>query len=308
MKNSSIGVDIGGTIIKYGLIDTSGKLIWASNKPTNAKTSKKKVINNILEIIRDCIGIADSLKLNILSIGVGSPGLINNNNVILGGAENIKDWNNIPLGEIIFNRFGILTKVCNDADAMAMGEYELSFKDNETNIYITLGTGIGGAIFINGNLFQGHNGLGGELGVIPIIIGNQHYYWEDLASTTGLVKLYKSKLGITDLSLEINGKYIANEYNKGNIIALETVNIFTEYIAMGLAGYVNIFNPKRIIIGGGITESNIDFLEKIRTHIKKYAIKECLEGVEIVLATLGNNAGLIGAALNSLKYTETKKT
>ncbi|WP_242203536.1 ROK family protein [Aestuariivivens insulae] len=295
-----IGIDIGGTMIKYGLVDIQGQLVWASEKPTEANVSKERVITNVLEAVNEVLRASESKGLNVKSVGIGSPGLVNDSSVILGGADNIKDWKHVALGEIVSGKTNLFTKVCNDADAMAMAEFKLNCNENDTVVFITLGTGIGGAIFINGTPFQGHYGLGGELGVLPIIVGETHCYWEDIASTSALVKLYKKKLG-TDIALpNINGKYIVDQYQKGDKIAKKTLQIFIDYVAMGLAGYVNIFNPKAIIIGGGLSESEVNFMEDIKKQVEKYAIKECFYGVDILPARLGNQAGLIGAALNGL--------
>lgn len=297
----AIGIDIGGTAIKYGLVGVDGSVFWSSERPTRAKSSRKEVESNILSAAKEAQQAAKSLKLKVNSVGVGTPGLVNNQNLVLGGADNIVNWVNVPLGELVRNHLDLPTFVANDADMMAMGEFVLNKEGKDTIIYITLGTGIGGAIFVNGELFQGHNGLGGELGVFPMIVNDRVLNWEDVASTSALIKMYKDRCKDEQLKPKINGKYILKKYHEDELLAKDVISVFTEFVAMGLAGYVNVFNPKKIIIGGGISAAGEFFIEKIKLGVEKFAIKECYKDVEILAAKLENNAGFIGAGIYANK-------
>ncbi len=299
----SIGIDIGGTAIKYGLVGVNGKVFWRSEKPTRAKSSRSEVEGNILSAAKEAQAVAKSLKLNVNSVGVGTPGLVYNQNVVLGGANNISDWKNIPLGELIGNCLKLPTFVANDADMMAMGEFGLAGEAKDTIIYITLGTGIGGAIFVNGELFQGHFGLGGEFGEFPMVVNETVLKWEDIASTSALIKMYKNGCKDEMIKQEINGKYILKRYQENELLAIDTISKYSEFVGMGLAGYINVFNPKKIVIGGGVSAAGEFFIEKIKRGIKKFVIDECFKNVEIVAAKLGNNAGFIGAGVYALNKT-----
>ena len=299
MQSAGIGIDIGGTSIKYGLVGLNKEIYWKSEKPTKASTSSKQVVENILEAVVETINEAEKLNINVKSVGIGTPGLVKDNNIIIGGADNITDWVNVPLGNIISKKVNLPTYVGNDADMMGMGEFSVSQSaPNDTVLFITLGTGIGGAIFINGKLFNGHYGLGGELGVLPLIVDNKLYYWEDVASTSAMVRFYKE--ASTNKNEKIDGKQIIAKYFEGDLLAIEVIEKTTNFIGMGLAGYVNIFNPKKIVIGGGVSQAGDFFIEKIKQYTRKYVLAESFENVEIQAASLGNNAGFIGASLFAL--------
>lgn len=306
-KTIGIGIDIGGTTIKYGLIGPDAYIYWYSEKPTEALTSAEVVIKNILDAAEECMGHAKNMNLEVISIGIGTPGLIKDNDIIVGGANNISDWNNVALGTIVSKHFNLPAFVANDADMMGLGEFTFSkCLAKDTVLFFTLGTGIGGAIFINGELFQGHFGMGGELGVFPIIINGKVTYWEDVASTSALIKCYKEACGF-DNGEVMDGKLIVQNYLSGEKEAVDTIDTITNYIGMGLGGYVNIFNPKQIIIGGGISQSGDFFLKKIIDKTRTYALEECMENVEIKVAALGNKAGFVGASLLGISKTSLLK-
>jgi glucokinase len=302
MKNTiGIGIDIGGTFIKYGIVDAKGKAYWETKRPTQAQTSQQQIIQNIITSAKEALTQAKSLGLNSKSIGIGTPGLVDKNGMILGGADNLIDWVQVPLKAIVEEAIGLPTSLANDADMMAMGEYSQSKTKAATVIFITLGTGIGGAMIINGQLFQGHFGLGGELGVFPMLLEGKVQNWEDIAATSAMVKRYQSRCYDEELKGKVNGEYIIQKYLEGEGLAKEIIEESTNYIAMGIAGYVNIFNPQRIIIGGGISDAGDFFIEKIKEKVKLYAFEPCLKGVQISAATLGNRAGFIGAGVLGLE-------
>jgi glucokinase len=300
MESVSIGIDIGGTSIKYGIVNSKGHPIWESKRPTKAKTTKDLVKNNVLDAIHETIAVAKQKGLQPICIGIGTPGLVSNN-VILGGADNIEGWSNVHLGAYIQEACDLPTWVANDVDAMAFAEYKNSFNNNESVIFITLGTGIGGAMIINGELFQGHFGCGGELGVFPMIVDGEVQNWEDVGSTSALIRLYEKLSG--EKNQDVNGKYLIDQFLKGNTIAKQTIAAWTKYVGLGIAGYINVFNPKSVVIGGGISEAIDLFLGEIVKHVNTYALKECAQNVTIIPAKLGNKAGLTGAALYALSKT-----
>ncbi len=295
---AGIGIDIGGTSIKYGIVNIEGKVYWEAKKPTKAKTSRHEVEQNIIDAAKDAYSKANELGLSIKSIGVGTPGLVTNDGTVLGGADNIIDWDNLPLRQLLHNQLSLPVYVKNDADMMAIGEIYTTKTKTTTAILFTLGTGIGGAMIINGQLFSGHFGLGGELGVFPMMIDGKVQNWEEVASTTAMVNWYKNKC--PHIEEEINGNYIVLKYLENEQLAIETINHFSHLVGMGIAGYINVFNPEMVVIGGGISEAGDFFIEKIKMHISKYALKPCLQDVEIILAKLGNRAGLIGAGIYGL--------
>lgn len=303
MRNRiGIGIDLGGTAIKYGLVDIEGKVYWNSKKPSNAKSSSKEVLKNILNAGEECVEIAKNLGFNIESVGIGTPGLIKNCDIVLGVTKNIKGWKGTAIASFISKQLKLETYVGNDADMMGLGEYKFSEGANkDVVVFITLGTGIGGAIFIDGKLFQGQFGLGGELGTFPLVVNDKVFAWEDIASTSALIRMYKESQNIVEADISIDGKYIITKYLEGESEAVKVLGKSTDYIAMGIAGFVNIFNPKKVVIGGGISEAGEFYFDIINHKVQKYVMKECFENVKIVKAELGNKAGFIGAGIFGLQ-------
>jgi len=298
-KKVGIGVDLGGTAIKYGLVAEDGTILWNTKKPTNAKSSGKEILSNIDSAILECVAQAKQLELQVSSVGVGTPGLVQDKNRIVGAAFNLADWGDIPLGTLIQEKVKLPTFVANDADMMGLGEFTNGGCTNETIVFLTLGTGIGGALFINGELFQGHFGLGGELGVLPMVINDEILNWEDVASTTAMVQLYQKQCDVS-VKDNVNGKFITQRYDEGESLAIKVINETAKNVALGVASYINILNPKKVVIGGGISNAGDFFIDKIKENVQQFALKECLENVSIERAQLGNTAGLVGAAIFGL--------
>ncbi|MCG8306883.1 MAG: ROK family protein [Cytophagales bacterium] len=298
MKRIGMGIDIGGTSIKYGLVSSEGEIYWESQRPTLAKTTRKEVERNILDAVVETYSMSKKLGVHVEVVGVGTPGLVSEHGVVLGGADNIVDWVDVPLAELIKTRLDVPTYVGNDANMMAIGEFRRSGGLNETVIFFTLGTGIGGAIIIDGQLFLGHFGRGGELGVFPMIINGEIKNWEEVASTSALIRIYQKISG--DTNSKVDGKYIVRKYVENNIDAEDAITNWVNFVGMGIAGYINIFNPKKVIVGGGISDSGEFLMYQIREYVRQYAMGECLENVEIIPAVLGNTAGFIGAAIYGL--------
>jgi len=281
------------------LVTDDGTIAWNAAKPTNANSSREEIEKNISDAVFDCIENSKQLNVEVVSVGIGTPGLVKDKNIILGAAFNLTNCENVPLGDIIQNKVNLPTYIANDADMMGLGEFTNSGCKRDTIVYLTLGTGIGGALFIDGKLFQGHFGLGGELGVMPMVINDEVLNWEDVASTTAMVKLYQKQCD-TSIIEEVNGKLITHRFNKGETLAIEVVNQTIKNVALGVASYINILNPKKVVIGGGVSNAGDFFIDKIKEKVQLYALRECMENVSIECAKLGNTAGLVGAAIFGL--------
>ena len=233
-------------------------------------------------------------------IGIGTPGVVDNG-IVLGGADNLDRWENIDLGTIFSDKFNIPVLVDNDANVMGLGETTFgSAKDCSDVIFITVGTGIGGAIVINGQLYGGYKNRGGELGHLTI----QHdgIYCscggrgclEAYASTSALIKQYADKTG-KDVK-EIDGRYIIQRYKENEPEAVSCLNEHTDYLGHGVAGFINTFAPQKVVIRGGISEAGQFYIDMIKETAFKYAMPDCATNTDIVAASLGNNAGCLGAA------------
>lgn len=303
----AIAIDIGGTTIKYALINSKGDVIKEGITPTLAQESYEKVISQLFVAIDNVLTFVSLLDepATIVGIGVGTPGIIDKTNrIVLGGAENIIGWENLSLAQIIEEEYELNTVLINDANAMALGEFSYGAgKDSQDVLFITVGTGIGGAAIINGKLFSGFENRGGEFGHISLIadgipcacgsVGCLEAY----ASTSALIKQYSEGLKEQGASvIDVDGKLIVDRYKSGEPLAALCMDKHFDYLGRGIAGLVNIFSPQKVIIGGGISEAGDFYVEEINSYFNKYVMPDCGSHTVLNSADLGNKAGMIGAA------------
>ncbi|MDH5598688.1 MAG: ROK family protein [Cyclobacteriaceae bacterium] len=296
MKNNlAIGIDLGGTHIKYALASVEGTIYWEAKKTTDAEQGREAMIERLAECVKEAIDVAPSFG-EVLCTGIGTSGLVDiERGYVLGGAPNLPDWEDLPLASILSEKTGLPTFVDNDANLMGLGEYRYGFGGEGNHmIFLTIGTGIGGGMIINGELYRGHHFAGAELGCIPMNCEEKTGYWEDFASTSAMVTHYKS-LQKEPVKEEIDGKYITKAFFQGEQAAIDTMEKHTHLVAMGVAGIVNIFNPEHIVIGGGISEAGEFYIEKIKQKVEGLAMEDCFRGVQLSAAKLGNKAGFLGA-------------
>ena len=303
----AIGIDIGGTSIKYSLVEETGTPLFEDKIPSQATVSKEAVIAQIQKAIQDTMDFAISKEIKISGIGIGTPGIIDNTQrIILGGAENIKGWENLNLADIIEKEFNLPVFLANDANAMALGETLYGAgRGCENIVFLTIGTGIGGAIIIDGKLFSGYDNRGGELGHVPFIADGKQCAcgsigcFEAYASTSALINWFREQTKDADkkhFQEEINGELIVRLYKEGDPVAKNCMEKHCDFVGHGIGGFINIFSPELVIIGGGISEAGEFYIEKIRTSAFRYAMADCAINTKIVAAELGNKAGYIGAA------------
>lgn len=286
-----ISIDLGGTAIKYGILDPGGNLLWNRQAPT--PTSSKK---EVIEALTTCIREALEREPDAAAVGIGTPGLVDSETgLVKGGAFQLPEWENLPLGDILKERTGLPVFVDNDANLMGLGEFRFGMKEHLRNaVFITVGTGIGGAIIINGELYRGHFFAGTELGCFPFSSEGRQGYWEDFASAAALVDRYKQLSGKTE-DESVNGKYLFKQAALGDLLAVDCIGYHTQVLGQGIGGYINVFNPEMVIIGGGLSESGPAYIEAVRTESLKWALPDCSRSVRIEAAVLGNRAGLLGA-------------
>ena len=309
MKNSTkyaIGIDLGGTFIKFGLVRLDGQLVYENQIPTEANTGAQRVIANIISAVQEVQQYATNHNIDIIGVGVGTPGIVDRTHrIVIGPAGNINGWYNIPLSDEIEKVCQLPTVVDNDANMMGLGEQAYGAARNFSDVlFLTVGTGIGGAIIIDNKLFGGFDNRGAELGHIPLFsdgvkcscgsIGCLEAY----ASTSALVKSFERKCAKNGLTFsnEITGKLIVELFFENHELAIESINEHCNFLGQGIAGLINIFSPQRVVIGGGISEAGSFYIEKIKQSVSNYVIASCNINTEICVAELGNKAGILGAA------------
>ncbi|TZF86105.1 ROK family protein (plasmid) [Pedobacter sp. BS3] len=302
MKDSyAIGIDVGGTAIKYGLADKKGTMVYSSLLPLGKITSEKEVIALIISAAQECIQKVGH-KSGIKGIGIGFPGIVENG-VVIGGADNLPGFTNIALSQMIQQTTGLNTLIDNDANMMAWGEVMYGAAQNCTDVvFLTVGTGIGGSLVINGSLYGGYKNRGTELGHIiiehdglPCSCGGRGCL-EAYASVNALITDYAERIAAEVNA--INGKLITERYLAGDVTATAAMNRHFDYMASGVASLVNIFSPQKVVVGGGITEAGNFYIEEIGKRVLQKAMKDAVANTQLVAATLGNKAGILGCTGN----------
>ncbi len=311
MTKNRIGIDVGGTNVKIALVNDKGNILYSNSVPTRAEMGYEYTVNNIKQAIRDLI--TETKVTNIEGIGFDFPGQIDYQRGIVRLAPNIPGWVNIPISEIIEKEFGISTRIDNDVHCAALGELKFGAgKGCENFICMTVGTGIGSGIVINGKLVRGASNAAGELGHIklqmnsgPLCGCGDYGCLEAFASGPSIVAMAEeyilggksTKYREMSSGGEITPYIVAEAAKQGDPVARRIFTTIGEYIGIGLTSVVNLLNPEKIIIGGGVADAGEILLEPIRNTIKKRAMLVAGQAVEIVPAKLANTAGVIGASL-----------
>ena len=307
-----IGIDVGGTNVKIALVNDKGNIIYSNSIPTRAEMGYEYTINNMKEAIAELIKETKSDKKSIEGIGFGFPGQIDYKKGVVRLAPNIPGWVEVPIAEIMEKEFGIPTRVDNDVRCAALGELNYGAGIGcENLICITVGTGIGSGLIINGKLVRGTSNAAGEIGHIkldmhggPLCGCGDRGCLEAFASGPSIVAMAEEyiKGGKSTKYRELANPditpYIVSEAAKqGDPVAKRIFTIVGEYIGIGLASVVNLLNPEKIIIGGGVAAAGDLLLNPIKENLIKRAMPIAGSAVEIVPAQLGNSAGVIGASL-----------
>ncbi len=299
-----IGVDIGGMSIKAGIVNEDGKIITKCAVPTPCN-DEDAFCAAMFESIEKAMAQADISANDIKAIGIGSPSAVIKEDGVLLEAENI-GYKYIDARGFLQSKLGnIPVFVDNDANCAALGEYYKS-KKSPHFIFITLGTGIGGGVILDGKLFVGSNGAAGELGHIVTRAGGRECNcgrrgcWEKYGSMTGLIQTATERrdemksLGKND---EITGKLIFDLAEKGDEGAKRIVRDWIEEVAIGVVDMINIFQPDEIVIGGAVSAQGDVILLPLIDYAKKHAFCADTIGIpEISMSRVGGDAGIIGAA------------
>ncbi len=278
-----LAIDIGGTMIKYGLVSSDGKIL-STNK---IKTEASKGLNNILNKIDNIFkGYKENNPVGIAVSGTGQiNGMIGK---VIGGNPIIPNWIGTNLVKILEEKYNLPIVLENDVNCVALGEKWIGAGKNLKNfICLTIGTGIGGGIILNNQLFRGENFVAGEFGHILIKKGE----FEQFASTTALIRLVKERTEKT-----LNGKEIFDLEKKEIVEYQEVISEWIENLTDGLSSIVYCFNPANIILGGGVIEQGEALINRVKNSLFKKIGLQFKEKLNIIQAKLGNNAGMIGAS------------
>jgi glucokinase len=321
MDSYTLGIDVGGTKIQSGVIDSKGHVISTEKISTDADSGIKNVIERIYKcagkaVIKSKIGME-----KIKCAGVGIAGLTDSTKGILLQSPNLKSFSNVNLKKLLENRFKLPVHIENDVNCGALGEFYYGCgKKYSTGVALYIGTGIGGAIVIDKKLYKGSKGFAGELGHVVIeakseevcSCGNKGCF-EKLASRKNLAdKLVTlSKANKSDIIKELTKNYrkelksslIYHAYMKKDPLTVSLLKEEARYIGIACANYINIFNPEVIILGGGLMESvGKEISSDIKSFAKKYAFKEGYKNVKIIVAEKSDKFTILGASIAALQH------
>ncbi|MCL2719046.1 MAG: ROK family protein [Lachnospiraceae bacterium] len=307
-----IGVDVGGTNLVAGVVNKKGEILAKAKCPTVIDKGADKVIDDIKTIIAQACKNAGLDEKEIISIGIGIPGPIDNSTGEVIFAANLP-FNRTPLTAIIKEKWDVGVHLLNDADAAAFGEaYAGSAKGCMHMVLITLGTGLGGGIVIDGKISTGFNNIGGEIGHVIVEHNGRACNcgrkgcWEKYASASGLIALTKEQMERDTESAmwriapeldKVDGRTAFLAAREGDASGKAVVALYLEYLASGLSNVINIFQPEVVCIGGGVCNEGDALLLPIKEMVAKTTFRHPTRNTEIRIASLGNDAGIIGAAL-----------
>lgn len=306
-----IGIDIGGTSIKGAAVDENGKMLDTFSMPISNKNPAEYTLNELILIIKEYLD-KHQLK-DVIGIGVGIPGILETTKGIVSFSNNLK-WEDVPIVDILSKALNLPVRITNDANAAALGEVVFGAgKLYETCILLTIGTGIGGGIVLNGKLFEGNEGKGAELGHIVMQRNGRQCTcgrkgcFETYASATGLIRTAKEMLEgheesilweIVEHNLDnMTARKVFDAAHKDDELALKIVDRYVEDLSEGILNYCNIFRPNAVLLSGGIAEQGDYLFDKIRKYVLEhdYGYPRTPE-VKIIAASLGYDSGKIGAA------------
>lgn len=303
-----IGVDLGGTNIAVGLVDESYTLVEKYSVLTLATRSANEVILDICKAIDTLLEHAGVPRRKCLSIGIGAPGSCDSEKGIVFCSYSLT-WRNVPLAEQLQEYFKLPVHVDNDANCAALAEVRAgAARDCQNAVLITLGTGIGTGIILDGKIYSGHLGSGTEMGHMSINMNGELCFcgrrgcWDAYASATALIVQAK-RAGFCRPESALNrledftAKAIFDLAEAGDIAANAVIEQYCEYLAVGAANVANVFGPEIILFGGGISKQGERILDPVRQYLMKHCFDTRPEVIpRLAIASMGNTAGIVGAA------------
>ncbi len=310
-----IGIDLGGTNIKAGLVDENNKIIHSASVPTGPRRAEAEIIKDMAEL---SVRIADEagydINKDVKSVGIGSPGNCDSERGIIIYTNNI-NFLNTPIRDEMKKYFDPPVYIGNDANVAALGEFmALDDPDVSHMIAITLGTGVGGGAIIDKKIYEGFNGAAMEIGHFQVMMENgapcscgRSGCWESYGSVTGLIRetkrvieqnpdcdMAKSIDGDLD---RVGGRTAFDAAKRGDAVAKRVVDTYIRWVAEGIVSVINIFQPQILVIGGAISKEGDYLLNPIKKIAEQFRYSRSMPQTEIRIAKLGNDAGIIGAAV-----------
>jgi len=316
-----IGIDLGGTKISTGLVSESARVIARDYRETLAGEGEDAVIAQMVDAANIVMRDASVTSKQVVAVGVGSPGPLDIEAGIVMGAPNLQGWDYVPLKQRIEDALGVPTFLENDANAAALGEHRFGAgRGFDHMIYVTVSTGIGGGLILDGKLYYGVDGMAGEIGHTTILAngprcgcGNRGCV-EALASGTAIANKARDSVacGVSTIMAQmaegdpsrVTAKLVAEAAERGDPEARRILVEAMSFLGIGMANLVNLFNPQLIVIGGGVAAIGDELFDSVRRAIMRHALPAAKRSVRVVPAALGSDVGMLGAAAVALSRAE----
>ncbi len=313
MNKVIIGVDLGGTNVKTAMVSWDKQVLAKDSRPTNAEGGPEAVMDAIESSVRDLLSQSDLGTEHVMAVGIGAPGPMDWRSGIVFSPPNLPGWENVPLGALMEKRLDVPCYVENDANVACYGEFWLGAGQGTQNMaLLTLGTGVGGGLVIFGMLLRGEDGTAAELGHLKMQRDGRkcgcgsHGCLETYASVTGMVRTAVEGLsegresilrGQCDDSFNgLTGRMISDAAQQGDSFARWVIEETATWIGLGISSIINYQNPEKVVLCGGMIAAGDMLLDPIRTVAFENSFKVPAERCEIVLAGLGSDSGVLGAA------------
>ena len=309
------GIDIGATSIKFGLTDHKGSVLYKEQRPTVSDKGPEALLHLVANVGERLLLHAAEEDHDVRWLGIGTPGTVDfKTGKVLGNAPNIEGWAGTEVGTFLRGRLNLPVYVDNDVNGVALAEHRFGAGIGYNSLVcVAVGTGVGGGIIINGQLWRGAHHAAGEIGHIPISANGpvcrcgRTGCVEAYCSSTAMIERTKARLaGQMTAAFEevlegdaegLTIKKLFAAARKKDAIALDVVEESARYLAIGLTAVVNLINPDLVIIGGGIADGGGGFVEAVAAELRTRTIDTAAENLKVVKAALGNSAGFIGAGL-----------
>ncbi len=307
---AAIGADIGRDTLKIAVVKIGGEIIAVKSYALNQIQTRDYLVDKIFEAIKEIRLIVAAEGINPICVGIAAKGFIDHKNgIVLGPDRGIKDWTDVPLALLINSETGLPAYVGNDANMMTIAEHRFGAAKGLSNVvFVSLRTGIGGGIIINGQLYRGVNNAGGEVGQMIIkydsdlnengIRGSYEQYASASAVVRRFIEVSEAKGGKSKKPLSC--REIFELSYTGYPSAVKVVSENAEMVGVGLANLISIFAPEMIVIGGGLSEARDSYLNMIRESTIANSLENCRSEVKIERALLGSSASLLGSAFWSM--------
>jgi len=307
-----IGIDLGGTNIGIGIVGSENELIYKDSIPTKSERGFNDIIDDIMALISKTINVNNIPKAHIQGIGIGVPGIVDPKSGIIIDCVNLR-WNNVDIKSAIEEKLNIPVTVGNDATVAGVAELVVgAMRGCQTGVLLTLGTGIGGGIIINGQVYDGFHGIGSEIG--HMIVGENYYNCncgrngclETFSSSTAIIKYARKLIEegnnsaiMTEVKGNLNsidGKVIFDQAKAGDKVACKVIYRMTDYLAIGIMNIISVIDPEVFVIGGGLSATGEYLISIIRDKVSQIAYYKGMDIGQIILSRIGNDGGIIGAA------------